>query len=407
MLSPTDALFTAALGLTPPWYCKRSDFSADKSRLDLWLDFPAGSRFVCPTCSAAGLPVHDTVEKEWRHMDFFQHVCFLHARVPRVRCEQCGVLQVHVPWARPGSGFTLLFEALVMSMSPHMPVAAIARQVRECDTRLWRILDYHVARAREREDFADVTAIAIDETSRRRGHRYVSVVADVKKRRVLFATEGKGQNVIERFVADFQTHGGEATALEHVSMDMSPAFVAGVREFLPGAEITFDRYHIMKLATDALDDVRKEEAKDNPYLRGSKYLWLFNPKNLSATQEQRLWDLRTLTHKTSNAYGIVQGLRTFFELPMVLAESYLKRWYHWARSSRIDAMKEFALTIKRHWDGILRFHETKMTAGFLEGINSLIQAAKRKARGYRTTKNLITMIYLIAGKLDFQLTHLK
>lgn len=339
MLSPADALFTAALGLTPPWYCKRSDFSADKSRLDLWLDFPAGSRFVCPTCSAAGLPVHDTVEKEWRHMDFFQHVCFLHARVPRVRCEQCGVLQVHVPWARPGSGFTLLFEALVMSMSPHMPVAAIARQVRECNTRL--------------------------------------------------------------------SHGGEATALEHVSMDMSPAFVAGVREFLPVAEITFDRYHIMKLANDALDDVRKAEARENPYLKGSKYLWLRNPKNLSLTQELRLRELRTLTHRTANAYGIVQGLRTFVELPVTLAEPYLKRWYHWARSSRIDAMKEFALTIKRHWDGILRFHETKMTAGFLEGINSLVQAAKGKARVYRTTENLITMIYLIAGKLDFQLTHLK
>lgn len=407
MPTPTEALFTAALGLTAPWFCQHSDFSVDQSRLDLWLDFPAGSRFICPTCASPGLSVHDTVEKQWRHMDFFQHVCFLHARVPRVRCEHCGVVQVHVPWARPGSGFTLLFEALILSMAPHMPVAAIARQVRVCDTRLWRILDHHVGRAREREDYADVTAIAIDETSRRRGHRYVSVVADVKKRRVLFATEGKGQDVIERFVADFQAHGGQAHRIAHVSMDMSPAFIAGVHTSLPDADITYDRYHLMKLATDALDAVRKEEVQENPYLRGSKYLWLFNPKNLSATQEQRLWNLRALTHKTSHAYGMVQGLRTFFDLPVSLAEPYLKRWYHWARSSRIDAMKEFALTVKRHWDGILRFHETKMTAGFLEGINSLIQAAKRKARGYRTTRNLITMIYLIAGKLDFQLTHLK
>ena len=407
MLSPTEALFTAALGLTPPWYCKHSDFSTDKSRLDLWLDFPTGSRFICPTCEAADLPVHDTVDKQWRHMDFFQHMCYLHARVPRVRCEQCGVLQVAVPWARPGSGFTLLFEALVMSMAPHMPVAAIARQVREHDTRLWRILEHHVERARARADFAEVTAVAIDETSRRRGHRYVSLVADVKKRRVLFVTKGKGQQVIARFVRDLEAHGGEASAIRHVSMDMSPAFVAGVRESLPAAEITFDRYHIMKLANDALDDVRKAEARENPYLKGSKYLWLRNPKNLSVTQELQLRELRTLTHKTANAYGIVQGLRTFFELPNALAEPYLKRWYQWARSSRIDAMKEFALTVKRHWDGILRFHETNMTAGFLEGINSLVQAAKRKARGYRTTENLITMIYLIAGKLDFQLTHLK
>ncbi|MFA6233316.1 MAG: ISL3 family transposase, partial [Bacteroidota bacterium] len=224
---------------------------------------------------------------------------------------------------------------------------------------------------------------------------------------VLFVTKGKGQDVIGRFADDFHEHGGDPSAIKHVSMDMSPAFIAGVRECLPDADITFDRFHIMKLAGEALDEVRKEEAIENPFLKGSRFLWLKNPNNLSATQERRLWDIQYLTRKTSRAYGIVQGLRTFFELPTVLAEPYLKRWYQWARSSRIDQMKEFALTIKRHWNGILKFHETRMTAGFLEGINSLIQAAKRKARGYRTTNNLITMIYLIAGKLDFQLTHLK
>jgi transposase len=312
-------------------------------------------------------------------MDFFQNVCYLDARVLRVRCEHCGVLQVSVPWARPGSGFTLLFEALVMSMAPHMPVAAITRQLREHDTRLRRIMEHHVERARARADFSIVTAIAIDETSRRRGQRYVSLVADVKKRRVLFLTKGKGQDVIGLFVRDLEAHGGDAAAIRHVSMDMSPAFVAGVRDSLQEAEITYDRNHIMKLANDALDDVRNAEARENPYLKGSKYLWLRNPKNLSLTLEQRLRGLRTLTRKTASAYGVVRGLSTFFELPIALAKPYLKRWYQWARSSRIDAMKEFALTIKRHWDGILSYHETKMTAGLLEGINSLVQAAKRKA----------------------------
>jgi len=407
MISPTDTLFTAALGLTPPWECTKTEFSVDASQLDLWLDFPTGSRFTCPKCSLEDMPVHDTIEKKWRHMDFFQHVCYLHARVPRIRCTECGVLHVQVPWARPNSGFTLLFEALAMSMAPHMPVAVIARQLRVQDTRLWRILGHHVDQARQKENFHEVTAVAIDETSRRRGHRYVSLVADVKKRRVLFVTEGKGQMVIGAFAEDFHLHGGDPDTIEQVSMDMSPAFIAGVRECLPNAQITFDRFHVMKLAGEALNTVRIEEAKENPYLKGSKYLWLRNPKNLNTTQEHRLVNLQLVTHKTSKAYGIVQGLRTFFELPPVLAESYLKRWYHWARSSRIEPIKEFALTIKRHWDGILNFHQTRMTAGFLESINSLVQAAKRKARGYRTTDNLITMIYLIAGKLEFQLTHLK
>jgi len=407
MTSPTEALFTAALGLTPPWQCTKTEFSVDASRLDLWLDFPAGSRFACPECGKDAMPVHDTVDKQWRHMDFFQHVCYLHARVPRVQCADCGVLQVPVPWARPGSGFTMLFEALVLSMAPHMPVAVIARQLRVQDTRLWRILRHHVNTARDREDVHAVDAVAIDETSRRRGHLYVSLVADIKKRRVLFATAGRDQTVLGKFADDFHAHGGDPDAIRHVSMDMSPAFIAGVRECLPNARITFDRFHLMKLANEALDTVRRQEAAENPLLKGSRYLWLRNPSHLGARQEDRLWDLRRQTRKTGLAYEIVQGLRTFFVLESHLAEPYLKRWYHRARCSRLTPIKELALTIKRHWDGVLQFHATRMTAGFLEGINSLVQAAKRKARGYRSTENLITMIYLIAGKLDLQPTHTK
>lgn len=166
-----------------------------------------------------------------------------------------------------------------MSMAPHMPVAAIARQVREHDTRLERILDHHVEHARARADFSGVTAIAIDETSRRRGHRYVSLVADVQKRRVLFVTKGKGQDVIGRFVRDLEEHGGEASAIRHLSMDMSPAFVAGARESLPVAAITFDRHHIITLAHNALDNARWIDARTDPCLSGIESLLLRSRQN--------------------------------------------------------------------------------------------------------------------------------
>ncbi|MCB2203161.1 ISL3 family transposase [bacterium] len=353
----------------------------------------------------AGQPVHDTVDKEWRHMDFFQHTCYLHARVPRVRCDACGVQQVTVPWARPGSGFTLLFEALAMSMAPHMPVADIARQFRIHDTRLWRILRFHIARAREHEDYSTVECIALDETSRRRRHRYVSIVTDADARRVLFACEGRGQDVLGRFADDFHAHGSDPDEIRVISMVMSPAFIAGVREVLPNAHMTFDRFHIMKLPNEALDRVRREEAQENPHLKGRRFLWLRRPRQLSVSQERKLSDLRYCAHKTNNAYALVLGLRAFFDIEAHQSVAYLKRWYHWTRCSRIEQMKEFALTIKRHWDGVLRFHQSHMTAGFLEGINSLVQASKLKARGYRSTDNWITMIYLIAGKLDYQLTY--
>ena len=110
-------LFQLALGITSPWFVASSAFDAPKRRLDIQLDFKAGSRFDCPECKAAGCPVHDTVEKQWRHLDFFQHQAILTARTPRIDCTKCGVRLVTVPWARPGSGFTLLFESFAMALA--------------------------------------------------------------------------------------------------------------------------------------------------------------------------------------------------------------------------------------------------------------------------------------------------
>ena len=139
-----------ALGLTPPWTVTGADFDAEARRLDIHIGFPSGSRFTCPQCGATGCPAHDTVPMAWRHLNFFQHQACLNARVPRVRCETCGVRKVTVPRAREGSGFTLLFEALVMAMIPAMPVKAAERMVDEHGTRLWRVIHHYVEEARAR-----------------------------------------------------------------------------------------------------------------------------------------------------------------------------------------------------------------------------------------------------------------
>jgi transposase len=398
------ALLQLALGLTPPWTVSRSDFDPEAHRLDIQIDFAPGSRFACPVCGAADCPAHDTERKTWRHLNFFQHQAFLTARVPRIRCETCGIKTVNVPWSRPDSGFTLLFEALVMTMVSAMPVAAVARIVGEHDTRLWRVVHHYVDQARARIDTSDVTRIAIDETAARRGHNYITLFADIDQARVLFATEGKDAETVVAFAGDLAAHGGDPEAIEEVCIDMSPAFIKGVAENLPEAAVTFDKFHAVKIVNDAVDQVRRGEQKRQNVLKGTRYIWLRNPANLSERQQAILDALPTHHLKTARAYQMRLAFQDLYQQdsPQQAAQ-YLKRWYFWATHSRLSPMIDAAHTVKRHWDGIIRWFDSKIANGLIEGINRLVQAAKAKARGYRSIRNLKAMVYLLAGKLDLRL----
>ena len=399
-----EELFSLAIGLVPPWLVDHVTFTVEEKRLDLHINFPAGSRFACPVCGEE-CPVHDTREHTWRHMDFFQHEAYLHARVPRVKCPEHGVHQVPVPWAREGSKFTLLFEALLMTLVREMPVLTVARLVGETDTLLWRVIDHYVPEARASVDMANVQAVGVDETSSRRGHDYITLFVDLNARRLLFATPGKDAKTFEKFSEDLQAHGGSAEAITEVSMDLSPAFQKGAAEHLPNAQFTFDRFHLMKLVNEAVDAVRKGEALSQPDLKKSRWLWLKNPGKLSAKQSARLQELlKNQNLKTAQAY---QFRLTFQEIFTVQnrhqGATLLKAWMENAKDSGLPPMVKVAYTLMNHWDGVLRWFESQITNGILEGFNSLIQSAKAKARGYRTHKNFINMAYLILGKLDLRL----
>jgi transposase len=381
----------------------RSDFDPEAHRLDIEIDFAPGSRFACPTC-AADCPAYDTERKTWRHLNFFQHQAYLNARVPRVRCDVCGIKTVSVPWARPDSGFTLLFEALLMTMITAMPVKAVARMVGEHDTRLWRVVHHYVAQGRARVDASDVTRIAIDETAARRGHDYITLFVDIDQARVLFATEGKDAETVAAFADDLAAHDGDPEAISEVCIDMSPAFIKGVAANLPQAAITFDKFHAVKIINDAVDQVRRAEQKGQGLLRGTRYIWLRNPANLSDRQQTTLDNLPKRHLKTARAYQIRLAFQELYDQPSTQAAAgFLKKWYFWATHSRLEPVIDAAHTVRRHWNGILRWFDSKIANGLIEGINSLVQAAKAKARGYRSTRNLKAMVYLLAGKLDLRL----
>ncbi len=403
----TNELFRIALGLAEPWVVGKIEFSEDQRQLALWLDFPSGSRFACPECGRGGCGVYDSSERTWRHLNFFEHKTLLHARQPRIECPDHGVKTVEVPWARPGSGFTLLMEAFILVLvQGGMTPAQAGRLIDEHDTRVWRVLQHYVEQARAAADFSKVTTVGVDETSRRRGHNYISVFMDLdtEHRRVLFATEGKNARTVEAFKQDLQAHGGQAEQIEEACLDMSAAFISGLTEQFPNAKLTFDNFHLMQLLSKAVDQVRREEQLTHPELKGTRYVWLKNEWNRTEKQVSVFNALRSSHLATVRATHLKSVFQDIFACDTAQeAEPLLKHWYFWATHSRIAPMIKAAKTIRRHWSGVLRWFTSRINNGLLEAINSLIQSAKRKARGFRSTNYLITMVYLIAGKLDFKL----
>nr|MDA8248996.1 ISL3 family transposase [Rhodospirillales bacterium] len=295
-------------------------------------------------------------------------------------------------------------EALIMTLVSAMPVNTVARMVDEHDTRLWRVLHHYVDRARAHTDLSTVTRVAIDETAARRGHDYVTLFVDIDQARVAFVTEGRDASTVAAFSADLTAHGGDPEAIAEVCIDMSPAFIKGTADSLPTAAITFDRFHAVKIVNDAVDQVRWIEQKGQKALTGTRYIWLRNPPSLSERQRARLDSLPMHHLKTGRAYQIRLAFQDLYhQTTAEHATGFLKKWYFWAAHSRLPPMIDAARTIQRHADGILRWFHSKITNRLIEGINSLVQAAKAKARGYRSMRNLQAVIYLLAGKLDLRL----
>ena len=397
-------LFTAALGLSRPWRVSRTEFDPEQAQLDLYLDFERGARFGCPAkdCAHEGCEVHDTTDKTWRHLDFFQHKAFLHARAPRVRCPEHGVRQVSVPWARPGSGFTLLFEALVLSFAAAMPMAKVAAMTREHDTRIWRVVEHHVHAARDQLDCSGVRRVGVDETSARTGQDYISIFADMHARRVLFATEGRSADTVARFAADLADHGGDPMRITDTSSDMSTAFISGIGQHLPNATMTFDRYHLAAKLGEAVNEVRRAEARTRPELKHTRWLWLKNWSNLSAKQQGELHQLMRPSAQLATARALRwrEDFQAFYDQDPSYAPEYLRHWCSGAKRSRLQPVKDFVTLVENHWDGIVAWHTNHLSNGLLEGINSLVQAAKARARGYRNKNKMITIVYLVAAKLQ-------
>ncbi|MGH8431730.1 MAG: ISL3 family transposase, partial [Solimonas sp.] len=324
----TAKLFEAALGIGAPWSVSSVQFDEAAKVLTVLIEFKRGSRFAVAGCEGAH-PVHDTLVKVYRHLNFFQHECHLQVRTPRVKLPDGSVRLVEPDFAGRLSGFTLLFEALILMLAQQMPFAAVARIVGESAHRVHAVCKRYVDMALGLADFSDVKALAIDETSRSRGHDYITLAADAVKRRVLSVTEGRDAKAVRAIASELDDHGCPPEQIESVSIDMSPAFIKGCTEELPNARITFDKFHVVWHANAAVDKMRRIEQRSDKSLKGMRWALLKDRADLKPEAAADLDALiaRMTRVRTARAWAYKEQLREILDRKQInVVREMLEHW---------------------------------------------------------------------------------
>jgi len=410
-----EKLFHELLGLGLNWEVVESRF--DRESGTVYLEIRETARLWeslrCPQEGGLVFCYDHTEKLRWRHLNVFQHRCEITCRLPRGKCRQEGhVFRVRPPWEGLSSHFTKEFEAFALVLMREMPMNKVAEIMGETDTRLWRMLFRQVDAAYAEADFSPVCCVGVDEMSIRKGHEYISVFADLLARRVLFATEGKDQQTWVRFLEALEKHNGHRHAITQASMDMSQAYQKGVAENCRNAQVVFDKFHVIKNVGQAVDKVRKAEIRVGgtgvwEALHKSQWLWRKNPENLSQSEQQRLAKIKDKNLATAKAYQMRLVFQDIYRSARAtMAARRFKVWCRWVRwtarfykANLLASMVKMAQMVENHLAGILAHWKWGVTNAFMEGLNSVFSATKRKARGYRSSVHLITMLYFVAGKL--------
>jgi len=395
-------LFSESIGVTEPWYIR--SIETQGAEVHVYVDIRSGNLLPCPECGEmcerAG---YEKAERVWRHGDVMFYPCYVHCRRPRVKCGKHGTKVVDAPWARKSSRFTVLFEGYVMLILADVPILRASELLRCNEKSLVRIMRYWVGKAVKEDDLSRVTALSVDETSFKRGQSYVTVVVDANARRVIDVEQGRSEQTVIDFSYKLEAKGGDCEKIGFASMDMSRAYMSGIQVCFPNAKLTIDKFHVKKLMLAAMDEVRRKEQREHrsKELHTSKKLLMIPETRQSEEQRLRVSALSKQYPKTGRAYRMVQALDAVYASGNIEeAEEKLDSLYRWLRKSRLEPMKKAALTLKKHSVEILNIFKSRLTNAICEGINSMIQAAKRKARGYHTFEGYSSMIYLIAAKLQ-------
>jgi transposase len=418
-----EQLFHSLLGLGTQWRVLRCEYDKTEATgtVRIWVEETPNLWSQESVSAGEAVSAYDhTEELVWRHLNVFEHRCEIRCRLPRgVRSTSGKVYRLTPPWEGLSKHFTQAFEAMALLLIREMPVSAAARHVGETDTRLWRMLKAHVAKAYPQVDWSGVVCIGCDEMSIRKGHKYISVFCDLIGKRVLFAVLGKDKSVWEAFVSQMLPHNGHPKAITEVSIDMSPAYISGVRENIGGqANIVFDKFHVIAHVNKAVDETRKAERRmsgkaQSDMLKNARWVLLKNPINHTPAQAALYKNILKTNLAAVKAHQMRIAIQDIYQIQDAsVARRKLRAWCKWVRwiaSKNLvplyHDMVKCTEMVERHLEGIMAHWIHRTTNAFMEGLNSVFSAVKRKARGFRSVDNLITMLYFTAGRLDIPVTH--
>jgi transposase len=371
----------------------------------------------CPYCDFCTRCRYDTreVDSSWRHLDLGGRVCVLKLRRRRLRCPEHGVLAESVPFARPGSGFTRDFEELAVWLATKCDKKTVAAFCRVTWRTVGAMCSRIVTEKLDPDRLAGLVDIGVDEISWRKHHKYLTLVSDHDTGKIVWGAPGKKAATLDTFFTGALPEGG-AKKIEAVSMDLGPAFAKSVRAHAPQAVICFDPFHVVKLATDALDDVRRQvwqcarklsDKRIAKTYKGARWALLKNPEKLTDAQKTTLTQLKREGGALVRAYELKESLRAVFagDLDSDTVTEMLGKWRSWAQRCRIPQFVKVGKTIKKHLDGIKAAVERGLANGRHEGLNNKVRLIIRRAYGFHNADNALAMIMLTCGPVTLELPY--
>ena len=397
-------LYRTILGLTPPWRVVTVDIDVKRQEILVKVDAGPGP-FPCPECQAE-VSGYDRKPRRWRHLDTCQFTTWIEAVVPRVECPTHGVKQLPVPWAEPGSQFTALFERFAIDLLRECSVQGGADLLRITWDEAWGIKARAVTRGLARRGREVVAHLGVDEKAVAKRHRYLTVVADLDRSRVLYLADDRKQESLDGFWPTLTP--AQREGLQAIAMDMWAPYIQSTLAHLDDAsgKLVFDKFHVAKHLHDAVDKVRKAEHRalkqgEDDRLTGTKYLWLMRPRDMTDEQRATFRSLQRSDLKVARAWALKERFRQLWGYTYLgAAQTFFARWFWRATHSRLKPMAAVAKLIQRHLPNVLTYLRHRLTNAGLEAVNATIQWVKKTARGFRNVEHFKTAIYFHCGGLD-------